>query len=71
MEAAILTEEESVVRLEALFSQPDFFEKHGSEAAALTAELSGKRDEVARLYERWAELEDIQNGGQESDDAGS
>lgn len=70
MEGAILTAEENVARLEGLFSQPDFFEKHGLEAAGLTVELSAARGEVARLYERWAELEEIENDGRESGGAG-
>jgi ABC transport system ATP-binding/permease protein len=62
MEGTILAAEETVGGLEELFSQPDFFEKHGRDAARLTAELEGARSDVARLYERWAELEDMQNG---------
>ena len=56
MEAAILAAEEEVVRLEAIFSAPDFYATHASDWQKLEAELRVARDHVAQLYERWAEL---------------
>jgi ATP-binding cassette subfamily F protein uup len=56
MEAAILAAESEVGRLEALFAEPDFFKKHAADLPRLETELRRARDEVARLYARWAEL---------------
>jgi ATP-binding cassette subfamily F protein uup len=59
MEAAILNAETEVARLEALFSDPEFYTKHTADFARLEAELRVARDEVARLYARWAELGEL------------
>ncbi|HEV7406618.1 MAG TPA: ABC-F family ATP-binding cassette domain-containing protein [Chthoniobacteraceae bacterium] len=63
MEAAIAEAEAEVARLEALFAAPDFYEKHGSDAAALQLQLDAARGKVPALYSRWSELEKIQAGG--------
>ena len=57
MEAAILAADERVAEIEAVFSDPDFFVKHGSRTAELQTELDAARAESARLYARWEELE--------------
>ncbi len=59
MEATILATENEAARLEALFESPDFHRDHGHEAAELNARLEAARAEVARLYARWEELEQI------------
>jgi ATP-binding cassette subfamily F protein uup len=59
MEAAILAAENEVVRIEALFAQPEFYATHAAQLAAFEAELRKARDEVARLYARWAELGEV------------
>jgi ABC-type uncharacterized transport system ATPase subunit len=41
------------------FAAPDFYEKHGSDWQTLEADLKAKREEVARLYSRWQQLEAI------------
>jgi ATP-binding cassette subfamily F protein uup len=56
MEAAILAAENEVERLEALFAEPDFYTKPAADLAKVERELREARDEVARLYSRWAEL---------------
>ncbi len=56
MEAAILSAEGEVVRLETPFSAPDFFQKHAADWPQLEAELEAARQEVARLYARWEAL---------------
>jgi ATP-binding cassette subfamily F protein uup len=56
MEAAILAAEYEVARMEALFAEPDFYTVHASDYAKFETELRKARDEVARLYARWAEL---------------
>jgi ATP-binding cassette subfamily F protein uup len=68
MEAAILAAEDEVVRLEAIFSAPDFYTTHASDWQKLEAELSGARDKVAQLYERWAELGAIAGPAQRAAD---
>ena len=57
MEAAILASEAEVARLERIFSDPDFFKKHGRRSQELTDELEDARTRAAELYERWGELE--------------
>jgi ABC transport system ATP-binding/permease protein len=59
MEAAILTAENEVARIEALFADPKFFAERGAEFPAYEAELRSARDQVARLYARWEELGQI------------
>ena len=62
MEDAILTAEQEVARMEAVFSDPEFYVKHGQQARELTLELETARAHVTRLYERWGELEAIREG---------
>ena len=59
MEATLLAAEDEVVRIEAIFHAPDFYEKHGGQWEALDAELKAARHQVAQLYARWEELEAI------------
>jgi len=66
MEAAILAAEDEVARIEALFADPEFFVKHAAELSIREGELRKARDEVARLYRRWQELEGIATGAQKS-----
>ncbi|MFL6541590.1 MAG: ATP-binding cassette domain-containing protein, partial [Chthoniobacterales bacterium] len=60
MEANILTAEEKVSGLEAIFAAPDFYTKPPAEMAELENELRNARDTVAHLYARWQELELLQ-----------
>jgi ATP-binding cassette subfamily F protein uup len=57
IEATILTAEEEVARIEALFVRPDFHATYGREADKLHTDREAARTEVARLYARWEELE--------------
>lgn len=59
IEATILAAEEEVAQLEATFAAPDFYEKHGSDWAAMEAKLKTARERVPQLYARWAELEEL------------
>jgi ATP-binding cassette subfamily F protein uup len=59
MEAAVLAGEENVARIEALFVDPDFHRKYGQQTDELKAELASERERVAKLYERWQELDAI------------
>lgn len=59
MEQAILKAEEKVSTLEATLNNPTFFATRAAEAPKVIAELESARHEVARLYQRWQELEQI------------
>ena len=61
MEAAILSAEDEVARLETLFAAPDFYAKH--DWASFEAQLKTARDTVAQLYTRWEALEAIRSAG--------
>jgi len=59
MEQEILAAEEGVGRIEALFAQPDFHREHGPRTNEWVVQLAAEKARVARLYERWQELEAI------------
>ena len=61
MEDTILTAEELVGEMVTKLNDPDFFVTHHAEAVRLADELDPARAEVARLYERWQELEAIRS----------
>ena len=56
MEETILAAENSVKEMESTLNDPAFFASHAAEAPALVEKLAATKTEVARLYERWAEL---------------
>ncbi len=56
IEDDIMTAEMAVAEVEALMSEPDFYEKHGNEFTKITAELDEARRKVAHFYERWEYL---------------
>jgi hypothetical protein len=62
MEARILVAEDEVARLETVFAEPDFYTKYAADFTRLETELREARDEVARLYARWAELGQLAGG---------
>ena len=70
IEPAILAAEENVARLEALFVEPDFHRKHGQRIEEITAELASEKERVARLYERWQELEALRPPAAANSDEG-
>ena len=57
IEDAISAADDAVAELEAMFSDPDFFAKYGSQTAELQSKLDAARAESTRLYARWEELE--------------
>jgi ATP-binding cassette subfamily F protein uup len=57
IEPAILAAEETIARIEALFAEADFHRQHGPRTNELLAELAAEKERVARLYERWQELD--------------
>jgi len=59
MEAQILATEEEIARIEGLFATPDFHRIHGQQTGQITADLAAAKESLAKLYERWEELEAI------------
>ena len=59
IEAVILEAEDKVTNLEKTFADPDFYQKHGKNYAALETDLKTARERVTELYRRWEELERI------------
>jgi ATP-binding cassette subfamily F protein uup len=59
IEAVILEAEDKVANLEKTFADPEFYQKHGKNYAALEADLRAARERVVELYSRWEELEQI------------
>jgi ATP-binding cassette subfamily F protein uup len=62
IEREIVDAEAEVERLEAVFSEPDFYQKRGDQISQLRAELDTARARVDRLYTRWNELEELKSG---------
>src|SRR5438552_11622522 len=59
MEAQIHTLDEEIARIEGLFASPDFHRTHATRTNQLNADLAAAKDNLARLYTRWEELETI------------
>jgi len=59
IEAAILAAETRVAELETTLNDPQFHATRSRDARTLIADLEQARTEVARLYDRWHELEQI------------
>ena len=56
----IAAADDAVAELEAIFGDPEFYAKYGSQSSELQAKLDAARAESARLYARWEELENKQ-----------
>ena len=59
IEAQIHAVEAEVVRIEALFADPEFFRKHAAQVNQLTHELDAAKENVPKLYARWEALEAV------------
>lgn len=59
MESAILALEEKIAEMEALFMEADFHRRHGHRLEEINNELAERKQQLARLYLRWEELEAI------------
>jgi ATP-binding cassette subfamily F protein uup len=57
MDALIETAENEVGEIEALMNEPDFYEQDYERVQAALAECDAAKAEVARLYQRWEDLE--------------
>ncbi|HEV2455219.1 MAG TPA: ATP-binding cassette domain-containing protein [Verrucomicrobiae bacterium] len=61
MEAAIHAVEAEIARIETLFAAPDFHRTHAKQTDELVADLAAKKANLAKLYQRWEELEAIKS----------
>ncbi len=61
IESEIAAAESEVQRIEELFSDPDFYKKHGDKTAQLNDELNAAKNKADLLYKRWDELETKKN----------
>lgn len=61
IETDIANVESEIQRIEALFSDPDFYKKHGDNIAQLTEDLNSAKNKAEQLYKRWDELETKKN----------
>ena len=59
MEAQIHAVDADIARIEGLFASPDFHRTHAPQTNQLNADLAAAREQLARLYARWEELEAI------------
>ncbi|HEY3762311.1 MAG TPA: ABC-F family ATP-binding cassette domain-containing protein [Verrucomicrobiae bacterium] len=59
METAIHAVEAEIARLENLFVSPDFHRTHAKQADQLVADLAAAKENLAKLFSRWEELEAI------------
>ena len=64
MEEQILKAEGEIVRIEELFSSPDFHRLHAAQTTDLKAQLATAKSRVAALYARWEELEAVRLASQ-------
>lgn len=62
IEREIVVAEAEVERLQAIFSEPDFYQKRGDTTSQLKGELDAAKATVDRLYTRWNELEELKSG---------
>lgn len=61
IEECITKAEAAVTDIEDIFTLPDFHARYGRQAAELTRKLEEAKAEVARLYDRWQELDSIRS----------
>ena len=59
MAAQIHAVDGEIARIEGLFASPDFHRTHATQTNQLNADRAAAKDNLARLYARWEELETI------------
>ncbi|HKW29275.1 MAG TPA: ABC-F family ATP-binding cassette domain-containing protein [Verrucomicrobiae bacterium] len=59
MEAHIHAVDAEIARIEGLFVSPDFHRTHATQTTRLNADLTAAKENLAKLYARWEELEAI------------
>ncbi len=57
LENVIAEKEQRIAEIEAMFADPDFFRKHGTESVSLQQELDRLKSGLEAYYQRWEELE--------------
>ncbi len=57
MEAQIHAVDAEIARIEGLFATPDFHRTHATQTNQLNADLAAAKENLAKLYARWEELE--------------
>ena len=57
MEERVMKIDAEIERIEAMFADPDFFQKYGDQSAELHSELTELKEKSENLYDRWEELE--------------
>jgi ATP-binding cassette subfamily F protein uup len=62
LEASIETSDARIAEIDALLSDPSFYQTRGEQAAALGSERDALRAESERLLARWTELEEKREG---------
>ncbi len=62
MESAIHSAEASIAKIEATLADPEFYKKNAAQANTLIAELDAEKAKLAKLFERWEELEAVKSG---------
>jgi ATP-binding cassette subfamily F protein uup len=53
-----------IARIEGLFASPDFHRTHATQTRRLTADLAAAKENLAKLYARWEELEATKAGSE-------
>jgi ATP-binding cassette subfamily F protein uup len=61
MEKAIHDAEAEIARIENLFATPDFHRTHAKQTDQLVADLAAAKENLAKLFSRWEELEAIKS----------
>jgi len=51
--------EERIAEIEAMFADPEFHRKHGTDGLALHEEVEAARKNLETLFARWEELEAV------------
>ena len=64
MEAQIQAVDAEIARIEGLFASPDFHRTHATQTHQLNADLATAKENLARLYARWEDLEAIQGAAE-------
>jgi ABC transport system ATP-binding/permease protein len=59
METRIHTVDAEIARIEALFASPDFYRTHAEQTGQLKTDLDTAKENLAKLYARWQELEAV------------
>jgi ATP-binding cassette subfamily F protein uup len=59
METHISAVEAEIARVEALFLEPNFHQQYGQQTNEILTKIADDKKELARLYARWEELEQL------------